>query len=161
MSTSEQSDDSDITKDLTVGSQVLIINSDNHKTYMQNIATVSSHYVTTNCGLVFDLRTGSRIVNSKYYIPVGYLNRIVSSDGSQIEKTDEAQVEPAHYSTGKMEPWKFIADQQLNFNLGNVVKYVVRAGKKPGSSYLRDLEKAVSYLKMEIELNTYKQGNAE
>ena len=43
----------------------------------------------------------------------------------------------------------------LNFNKGNIVKYLVRAGKKPGNSELKDLEKAMSYL--EAELNYVKE----
>ena len=37
----------------------------------------------------------------------------------------------------------------LGFSLGNVVKYVLRAGKK--EDRLKDLEKAMEYLKFEIE----------
>jgi hypothetical protein len=39
----------------------------------------------------------------------------------------------------------------LNFNLGNVVKYVCRAGKKQGENVLSDLEKAKNYINYEIE----------
>ena len=41
--------------------------------------------------------------------------------------------------------------QDLNFNLGNVVKYVCRAGKKQGENILTDLEKAKDYINFEIE----------
>jgi len=37
----------------------------------------------------------------------------------------------------------------LNFNRGNVVKYLCRAGKK--DSEIRDLEKALDYLQKEIK----------
>ncbi|MDY2737114.1 DUF3310 domain-containing protein, partial [Intestinibacter sp.] len=37
---------------------------------------------------------------------------------------------PAHYNTGKIEVIDYIEDQDLNFHLGNVVKYISRAGKK-------------------------------
>ena len=40
---------------------------------------------------------------------------------------------------------------QLNFSLGNVIKYVLRAGKKNGESDLDDLNKALWYLNREIE----------
>ena len=41
------------------------------------------------------------------------------------------QVEnPSHYNSGKIEVIDFIEDQNLNFNLGNAVKYISRAGKK-------------------------------
>jgi len=43
----------------------------------------------------------------------------------------------------------FIKDYNLNFNRGNIIKYVCRAGKKDNE--LKDLEKAADYLKREIE----------
>jgi hypothetical protein len=44
----------------------------------------------------------------------------------------------------------------LNFSLGNVIKYVLRAGKKSGESDLDDLSKALWYLNREIE---FRKGN--
>ena len=37
---------------------------------------------------------------------------------------------PSHYTKGKIEVADFIADQQLNFDRGNAVKYICRAGDK-------------------------------
>lgn len=45
---------------------------------------------------------------------------------------------------------KVIEAWELGFNLGNVVKYLSRAGKKDGNSRERDLEKALWYLDREI-----------
>lgn len=56
---------------------------------------------------------------------------------------------PAHYAFGKHEPVKVIRDWDLNFNLGNVIKYVARAGRK--GDKLEDLKKARQYLDFEIE----------
>lgn len=58
---------------------------------------------------------------------------------------------PAHYTGGKIEVWDFIVDQNLNFLLGNVVKYVCRAGKKDPQKHLEDLNKARAYLDREIK----------
>lgn len=44
----------------------------------------------------------------------------------------------------------------LNFNLGNVLKYIVRAGKKKESSALIDLNKAREYIDREISYLTNK-----
>ena len=41
--------------------------------------------------------------------------------------------------------------EQLNFNRGNVVKYVTRAGAKAGSDEKEDLRKAEWYLRREIK----------
>lgn len=40
--------------------------------------------------------------------------------------------------------------EQLNFNLGNVIKYVARAGRKDPVLLLEDLHKARFYLNREI-----------
>ena len=57
---------------------------------------------------------------------------------------------PPHYQ-GYVQPIELINAQDLNFNLGNVVKYVCRAGKKDGENTLSDLEKAKDYINFEIE----------
>ena len=58
---------------------------------------------------------------------------------------------PSHYNSGKIEVIDFIEDQKLGFCLGNVIKYVSRAGKKDSSKTLEDLEKAKWYLEREIK----------
>lgn len=56
---------------------------------------------------------------------------------------------PAHYTSGGIETIDFIEAKGLGFNLGNVVKYVTRAGKK--EDLLQDLKKARWYLDREIK----------
>lgn len=51
---------------------------------------------------------------------------------------------PSHYTRGKIEVIDFIEDQQLPYHLGNVVKYIARAGYK--GDKLEDLKKARWYL---------------
>lgn len=64
---------------------------------------------------------------------------------------------PLHYMRGNIEVKDFIYDQKLNFNLGNVVKYVCRESQKNG---LEDLKKAQQYIKFEIEAREKeKKGN--
>ena len=56
---------------------------------------------------------------------------------------------PKHYENGKdYDLIDVIKDYDLSFNLGNVIKYVCRAGKKENE--IKDLEKAVDYLEREI-----------
>lgn len=57
---------------------------------------------------------------------------------------------PQHYQ-GTIQPIHLINAHNLNFNLGNVVKYVCRAGKKDGENILSDLEKAKNYINYEIK----------
>ena len=56
---------------------------------------------------------------------------------------------PSHYKSGGIEAIDVIEAFQLGFNLGNVVKYVLRAGRKGDA--LEDLEKAAWYLDREID----------
>ena len=54
-----------------------------------------------------------------------------------------------HYeSTGDYDVIDFVQDYKLNFNRGNVVKYIARAGKKDDE--LQDLIKAKDYIEREI-----------
>jgi hypothetical protein len=57
---------------------------------------------------------------------------------------------PPHYTDGGMEVIDFIESKRLDYHLGNVVKYVSRAGKKHNE--LEDLSKAMWYLNRAIEL---------
>ena len=59
---------------------------------------------------------------------------------------------PDYYQRGNIEVWDFIRDQPLNYHLGNVIKYVCRAGYKDND--LKDLKKAAHYLLNEIENRT-------
>ena len=58
---------------------------------------------------------------------------------------------PPHYTAGGIETIDFIEAKDLNFRLGNAVKYIARAGKKVGGDPVQDLEKAAFYLKREID----------
>ena len=59
---------------------------------------------------------------------------------------------PEHYTVGGIEVWDYIAAKELNYNLGNVVKYVSRADYKSyGNDYVEDLQKARAYLDREIK----------
>ena len=57
---------------------------------------------------------------------------------------------PFHYTRGSIEVLDFIEDQNLDFHLGNVVKYVARCGHK--GDMLGDLRKAREYLSRRIAL---------
>jgi hypothetical protein len=59
---------------------------------------------------------------------------------------------PKYYRRGSIQVWDFVRDQELNFHLGNVIKYVCRAGHKFDD--IDDLEKAIHYLKNEVEFRT-------
>ena len=56
---------------------------------------------------------------------------------------------PPHYKAGGIETIDFIEAKSLNYNLGNVVKYITRADHK--GNKLEDLQKAQWYLAREIQ----------
>lgn len=57
---------------------------------------------------------------------------------------------PLRYNSNKgYDVIDVIKDYQLNFNRGNILKYIIRAGKKDNE--LKDLEKALDYLQREIK----------
>lgn len=55
---------------------------------------------------------------------------------------------PAHYTDGGIETIDFIEAKNLDFHLGNAVKYISRAGKKEDK--LNDLLKAQWYINRAI-----------
>ena len=63
-----------------------------------------------------------------------------------------------HYNSGGIEAIDVIEAFELGFNLGNVLKYVLRAGRKGDA--LEDLEKAAYYLDREID-KLEKQAEAD
>lgn len=58
---------------------------------------------------------------------------------------------PDYYKAGKIECSDYIEAFNLNFNLGNVIKYITRAGRKPDEETLTALKKARVYLNREIK----------
>ena len=59
---------------------------------------------------------------------------------------------PPHYQRGKIEVWDFIADQELDYFTGNVIKYLCRAGHKDRETELDDLKKAKVYIEKRIAI---------
>ena len=59
---------------------------------------------------------------------------------------------PGHYCDGGIETLDFIVAKKLDFFLGQVCKYISRAGKKDPAKELEDLKKAQFYLNRKIEL---------
>ena len=58
---------------------------------------------------------------------------------------------PSYYTRGSVEVWDFIRDQELNYHLGNAIKYICRAGFKSPETKSQDLKKAIVYLENELQ----------
>lgn len=95
------------------------------------------------------------------------LEKQIIEETIKAEKAFDAVNRPSHYCEGrKYEPIKVIQDWQLDFCLGNTVKYISRAGRKTSAALsdiektIEDLEKAEFYLNYKIkELKESKMGN--
>lgn len=59
---------------------------------------------------------------------------------------------PSHYAEGRnYEPIDVIEDWDLDFCLGNALKYISRAGRKDPTKEIEDLKKSVYYINRKIE----------
>ena len=58
---------------------------------------------------------------------------------------------PRYYTNSKIEVIEYILDHSFDYLLGNVVKYISRAGLKSKDTEIQDLEKARWYLNRKIE----------
>lgn len=70
------------------------------------------------------------------------MTKIVTREASNVDH-------PNHYNKGRFEVIEVIEDWDLNFSLGNTIKYIARAKHK--GKEIEDLEKAMWYLSREIE----------
>jgi hypothetical protein len=70
------------------------------------------------------------------------------------ERATKDRQKPNHYPQN-YDVIDFVKDNDLNFNEGNVIKYVVRCRKK--GTHLQDLQKAKDYLEREIYYLTKKE----
>lgn len=79
-----------------------------------------------------------------------------TTSSKTAEGADESVDHPIHYNAHPSGIECIDIVRHMGFNLGNAVKYIWRAGLKPGKSTVQDLEKAVWYLNDEI--NKLKKG---
>lgn len=62
-----------------------------------------------------------------------------------------SEIKPDYYRSSRFDVIDITNQFQMNFNLGNVLKYIVRAGNKNPQKHLEDLTKAKEYLEREIK----------
>ena len=80
------------------------------------------------------------------------INNIITQHlDEQNNQVHTAINHPQHYRPGTYEALNVIQAWQLNFALGNVIKYVCRAGLKDSAKNIEDLQKALFYLNAHIE----------
>lgn len=80
--------------------------------------------------------------------------RAAASSGTPPPMQDaeyETVARPKHYAVvGDFDVIDIIKAQGMGFELGNALKYVMRAGKKPGVDADEDIKKAIYYLRRYI-----------
>jgi hypothetical protein len=78
---------------------------------------------------------------------------IMESKQDQFLSTFDRDNEKNYYGDkdSPYEAIKIINFHNLNFNRGNVLKYILRAGKKYADKEIEDLQKAKNYIDYEIE----------
>jgi hypothetical protein len=81
-------------------------------------------------------------------LPINDINTYEQLKIKLLEEVKDNVNSPTHYTTGGIETIDFIEAKSLNYNLGNVVKYVSRSDYK--GKKLEDLKKARWYLCREI-----------
>ncbi len=67
---------------------------------------------------------------------------------TMVEPQPDPVNHPYHYKVGGIETIDFIEAKELNYNMGNAVKYISRADHK--GNRLQDLEKAKWYIDREL-----------
>lgn len=120
------------------------------------VSTVVSCGVTVDC-LDYKSVDSSKEVNCEdcIYYNMGdgceYSYCKKEYDDYYYKQKEENVIKPTHYKAGEFDVIAFCQLHNINFDLGNVIKYVTRAGKKENNSELQDLNKAMEYLKRRIE----------
>ena len=101
----------------------------------------------------FNSENVDTIYENEAYVPdyVDWIEKKLIEKEEQLQPQQSDPLTPKHYggADNLYEAIKVIEAWYLGFNLGNVVKYVSRAGKKGDTK--EDLSKALWYLKREID----------
>jgi len=103
---------------------------------------------------VYKLRSNNKPVNksSTHEEAVNKTKRVLKTLGISYSTSDKSLIDkvnhPPHYKVGGIETIDFIEAKKLNYNLGNVIKYITRADYK--GSRNEDLKKALWYLNREV-----------
>lgn len=91
--------------------------------------------------------------DDRHWPLLGYIEKSDSVQDVSAENDLEDVVHPSYYNLGGIEVWDATDEWGLGkgFNRGSAIKYIARAGFKPGADELRDLVKAREFLDHEIE----------
>lgn len=113
-------------------------------------------FLSENCS---KLGVSKKDFEDKYTKFLAWYLRREKPEIKSAEETQKKDIinHPEHYTKGGIEVREFIDSWKLDFNSGNVIKYVVRAPYK--GTELQDLKKAQNYLNHLIELKEKEEAN--
>ena len=77
-------------------------------------------------------------------------DRRVKEATARIRDVNDPVNRPKHYTSDPSGVEAIQITRHRNFNIGNAIKYLWRAGLKDNNSDVQDLEKAIFYIKDEI-----------
>ena len=101
----------------------------------------------TNAEGMFAFNLAYKNNKVKFKNDIDFTKKAKTKEIEEIEEKIE-KTKPSYYQLKNIEVFDFIDEFELNFNIGNVAKYIARYKNKNG---LEDLEKAEVYLKREID----------
>ena len=100
-----------------------------------------------------EIKAPAKIEAEPFFVEVGppmsFEEAMQSVQDAMENQPPDMVNHPSHYTAGGIETIDFIEAKQLNYHLGQVIKYVTRAEYK--NNFLEDLKKAQWYLNREIE----------
>lgn len=129
----------------------IVVDAEGKPTYI----TISSNRAWELACEIDQIDSESGATYGATYIPVSdYLNPKSNDTDEYIgfDKVYDDVSNPKHYCYSKFEPKDVIREWELNFNLGNAVKYIARAGRK--DDIVKDLQKAKQYIEFELDYLT-------
>ena len=100
-------------------------------------------YLCPKCLTILDCQT----IGDAEWFECDTCKRSIQQDDAIASMKDVNH--PDHYKGNGLEVIEVIESFELGFNLGNAIKYILRAGKKGDKE--TDLEKARWYLKREMQ----------
>ncbi len=126
------------------GNLFQIYSKDDNGVYLKSCPSGELNIFVPNQQFIYEYRLPSYLVGPDTFSQDEYKSQDVENDNVNNHET------PSHYDLDP-EPIDVIKSWGLDFCLGNVIKYIARAGNKVGETKDKDLHKAMEYLRIELE----------
>ena len=135
-------------KQVSLANRIRAFKLNNPKATPKDIATALGIKVTRVYATNFYDNTKKKAKKLKKAKTSPWATVAVATSNKPVKPQTDPVNHPAHYKVGGVETIDFIEAKRLNYNLGNVVKYITRADHKGNTA--EDLQKARWYLNREL-----------